>query len=254
MPSPFPGMDPYLEMHWPDVHSTLVVASRRQLQEQLSGSGLVARVEERLVVEAADEYLRSIRGDVVIGERDERPFAGSSSSAVAVAEPLVLPAEPVTQRSIAITDASTNRVVTVIEYLSPSNKLPGDGREQYLRKQRECIDANINLVEIDLVRTGEHVIAYPYQRLPKSHQTTYIACAYRAALDKQWEIYRMPFGQRLPIIRIPLRRSDKDITLDVQKAVDQAYEEGAFDTINYDKPCHPPLSDEERAAAKLEPR
>lgn len=229
-------MDPYLEAHWGSLQLLLTFASAQQIRAQTRDAGLVARLDERLVLEVNFEHLHRLE------------------TAVALTNPLVLPAEPVTQRSIAITDAQTGKVITVIEYLSPSNKLPGDGREQYLRKQRECMDANINLVEIDLVRTGEHVIAYPYTRLPKSHQTTYIACAYRAALDKQWEIYRMPFDQRLPIIRIPLRRTDRDITLDVQKAVDQAYEEGAFDTINYAKPCHPSLTEEERRVAKLEPR
>lgn len=54
MKSPFPGMDPYLERHWRDVHATLVVLSRGMLQPQL-GAGLRARIEERLVVELPDE-------------------------------------------------------------------------------------------------------------------------------------------------------------------------------------------------------
>ena len=36
MPSPFPGMDPYLEGNlWPDVHQALASEIRRQLANQL---------------------------------------------------------------------------------------------------------------------------------------------------------------------------------------------------------------------------
>ena len=48
MPSPFPGMDPYLEQHWGDVHSSLVIYARNQLQKVLPRD-LRARVEEHLL-------------------------------------------------------------------------------------------------------------------------------------------------------------------------------------------------------------
>ena len=44
-------MDPYLQRHWRDVHATLIVLSRSELQRQLGG-GLRARIEERLIVES----------------------------------------------------------------------------------------------------------------------------------------------------------------------------------------------------------
>jgi len=240
MPSPFPGMDPYLEPFWPDVHSTLITHSRSLLQRQLTGSGLVARVEERLIVEQPFESPHSFRGDVVLSDRDPRRV--NSAGSTAVAEPIVIPAEALPQRSIAITDSAGGDVVTVIEFVSPSNKLSGDGRDQYIRKQYDCIRANVNLVEIDLVRTGKHVVYYPADRLEPRMQSTYIICTFRAVGGKRYELYPVRLEQRLPTIRIPLRYTDADITLDLQAVLNQTYEEGAFDNIDYTRPCVPPLT------------
>src|SRR5438132_6084887 len=49
MPSPFPGMDPYLEAHWRDVHASLIIYARDALQGVLPGS-LRARAEERVLL------------------------------------------------------------------------------------------------------------------------------------------------------------------------------------------------------------
>src|SRR5207244_3370983 len=51
MKSPFPGMDPYLEAHWLDVHTRLVAYSADALNEKLPEE-LIARSEERVAVEA----------------------------------------------------------------------------------------------------------------------------------------------------------------------------------------------------------
>ncbi|GAF93704.1 unnamed protein product, partial [marine sediment metagenome] len=62
--------------------------------------------------------------------------------------------EPISQGYIEIIDAgSGNRVITVIEFLSPSNKAPGEGQYLYLQKRWEAKAAGVSLVEIDLTRT-----------------------------------------------------------------------------------------------------
>src|SRR5437763_15855468 len=89
MKSPFPCMDPYLELHWRDVHATMIVYMKEQLQPQLSGP-LRARVEERLVVESPLDEGREIYPDVRVFESKPSPRQASASGAV-VAEPLVIP-------------------------------------------------------------------------------------------------------------------------------------------------------------------
>ena len=53
MKSPFPGMDPYLERYWGDVHAKLMVYACDQINECLP-KDLLARVEETVYVDADD--------------------------------------------------------------------------------------------------------------------------------------------------------------------------------------------------------
>jgi hypothetical protein len=248
MPSPFPGMDPYLEAHWRDVHASLVIYARDALQGVLPNS-LRARAEERVLLETPQgigkhplfpdvrvvEYRRELqRGDVA-----------QLDTEVAVAEPLLVDAEfdRETETFIEIIDpASGNRVVTVIEFLSPSNKSPGLNREQYLRKQREVFNSNTNLVEIDLNRFGTHTLAFPLQHLKPRGHTGYMAAVRRATRRGMAEVYLMYLWDRLPALKIPLRPDDADVQLDLQSLVEQCYRNGAYEgTLNYSVDPEPPL-------------
>ena len=115
MKSPFPGMDPYLEQYWRDVHHRLVTYACDQLQFTLPG-GLRARMEERVFVESQGGEYRPIYPDVFVVEHPKpQASAAMAESEVAVAEPVVLhlPREPVSQGFLEIIDAgSGHRVVT----------------------------------------------------------------------------------------------------------------------------------------------
>src|SRR5258708_29396203 len=100
---------------------------------------------------------------------------------------------------------SGNRVVRVIEFLSPRNKSPGPNREQYLRKQREVCSSKANLVEIDLNRFGTHALAFPLEHVKPQGRTAYMVCVRRAARRGKAEVYPMPLWDRLPIFNVPLR-------------------------------------------------
>ena len=255
MKSPFPGMDPYLERHWRDVHGSLVFLAKKALQAQL-GEGLIARSEERLIVEEAGEYARSIYPDVRVVEHGLRgPLAMPGYSGIAVAEPLVLQveSEPLIERFVEILDTSAGgRVVTVIEFISPTNKRPGEGQRQYQKKQQECVTAGVNLAEIDLTRQGDRKLLVSRGQVPPAARATYQACIYRAwikgrsGLMGQYELYGLPLQSRLPAIRIPLREQDADVALDLQSLVDGAYEAGGYGrTLNYHRPPEPALSVED---------
>jgi hypothetical protein len=255
MKSPFPGMDPYLEAHWRDVHAALIVYIRDHLQDQLVGGKLRARVEERLVVEADDVAIRAINPDVRVFESARGDEGGGVAIAAPTAEPLIipLPAEDQTETYIEIIERGTHdRLVTVIELLSPTNKLGADARRAYAIKRQEVRSAGANRVEIDLTRAGHRQLAaWP---VPKSHRTTFQACVTRAHDRSQprAEVYRMPLEQPLPVINVPLRPTDKDVTINLQALVDQAYRRGAYDDIDYTRPPVPPLSRSDAAwAAEL---
>jgi hypothetical protein len=162
-----------------------------------------------------------------------------------VAEPLVVHLEqdePVRQGFIEILDIkSGRRVVTVIELLSPSNKRPGPGRRLYLKKQAELRDGGVSLVEINLNRTGRHVLTLPFDQIPSGHRSPYAACVRRGWSPGEVEYYPIPIRERLPAIRIPLRRDDPDVVLDLQALVDHCYEAAGYDDIDYGEDPDPPL-------------
>ena len=245
MPSPFPGMDPYLEAHWRDVHARLIIYASDALQGVLPQS-LRARVEERVVLETPEGLGdHPLYPDVRVVEfKPRRGLETRSESKVAVAEPLLVDLEtgPATETYLEIIDReSGNRVVTVIEFLSPANKAPGGGREQYVRKQREVCSSDTNLVEIDLNRSGPHTLAFPLDNLKPQAHTAYMGCVRRPKRDKA-EVYLMPLWQRLPVMKIPLRPEDADVPLDLQALIEQCYRNGAYEgTLNYAFDPDPPL-------------
>jgi hypothetical protein len=245
--SPFPGMDPYLEQYWGDIHSSLIVYIKDQINEQLP-NGLQARVEESVMVDD-DHRSRTIFPDVsVIEERDD---ASEGGVAVAVAQtteviasPLMVPLidEQKVDRHIEIIDASRGgRVVTAIELLSPSNKREGAGRVAYLQKQKDYIQSEVNLVEIDLVRSGVFTVAVPNERVPNSCKTPYLICIRRALRRGEAELIPITLYERLPNFLIPLRATDKDIVLRLQPLVDDCYQRGRYASIDYDRHPFPPL-------------
>jgi hypothetical protein len=165
---------------------------------------------------------------------------------VALAEPLIVHIEqdePVRQGFIQILDVkSGRRVVTVIEVLSPSNKIPGLGRDLYVKKQKELKAGEVSLVEIDLLRTGSRVLSAPADSIPEEHRTPYAACVRRGWKFFEVEYYRIPLRERLPAIAIPLRQGDVDVALDIQAILNECIDEGRYiEDIDYSEQPDPPL-------------
>ncbi|MFW6171942.1 MAG: DUF4058 family protein [Planctomycetota bacterium] len=252
MKSPFPGMDPYLEQYWRDIHHRFLTYACDDLQDRLPGD-LRARLEERVCVESDFAAWHATYPDVRVVERATSGRRVTAVSEGGVAEPLVIHAdsEPATEGYIEIIDVgSGNRVVTAIELLSDSNKQPGEGQSQYRRKQREYIQGGVNLVEIDLLRSGSRVLAVPSGCIPPSHRTTYQVCVTRAGQTRTYEVYRVPIQEPLPAIRVPLRETDPDVALNLQSLIDRCYHHGRYDDINYKVGPYPPLAAEDAAWAE----
>ena len=255
MASPFPGMDPYLEEFWRDVHARLVIYAADQLQSRLP-SDLRARVEERVVVEPIAGEHRNVYPDIRVVERGRGSGAAAGATGAAIAEPLILnlSSEPMTETYVEIIDIGTGKhVVTVLEVLSLSNKLAGESREQYGQKRAALQASGVSLVEIDLLRAGQRGLSVPYDYLPVTHRTTYQVCVRRGWRPMQAEVYRAPLRERLPVIGVPLRETDADVPLDLQALVDQCYRNGGYDDdIDYRRPPRPPLEpDDDRWSDEL---
>src|SRR5262245_49912842 len=98
MPSPFPGMDPYLEAHWRDIHAGLIIYARDALQGALP-RGLRARVEESVLLETPEglgdhPLFPEVR---VVEYAPRRQTEAQPEAGVAVTEPLLVEVEPVTE-------------------------------------------------------------------------------------------------------------------------------------------------------------
>ncbi len=261
MQSPFPGMDPFLEAHWGDIHQRIVLYAADQLQSQLPAD-LRARVEERVLLQTADEIVRMIAPDVRIRESTS-PLARDGVSVdeagpvatLTTADPLVvqLPEaehEAVTESFLEIRDVgSGGRVVTTIEVLSLSNKYGAEGQTQYLRKVRELRQSQVSLVEINLLRAGVRSMLVSESLIPKSHRTAYLTSVVRGWKWSAVEIYRMPLREKLPKIGVPLREHERDVILDLQALIDQCYDRGAYNDIDYRSDPQPPFGDNDAAWA-----
>jgi hypothetical protein len=242
-------MDPYLERYWRDVHSRLVTYACDQIQERLPAD-LIARIEERLFVETPEGPARSIHADIGVMERGRGRSGAGILEGIAVADPEIVftgEEEPFAERSIEIVEArSGHRVITAIEFQSPSNKIPGSGKDLYLRKVEEFRQARVSLVEIDLVRSGVRLLGGSPSTVNDPGRTAYAACIHRGWEQYKFEIYRFSLRERLPAIRIPLRESDSDIPLELQALVDLAYVRGRYGVeIDYSFPPDPPLDEKD---------
>jgi hypothetical protein len=248
----FPGMDPYLEdpRFWSGVHNRLIVYIADTLGPQISPR-YVAAVEERVYVEGPG---REVIPDVSVRQvRPERPFATAATLEADAPVIVLVPSEPVRETYVAILDLqASERVVTVIEVISPSNKLAGPGRESYLAKQREILSSDVHLVEIDLLRQGPHVLVVPEVRArQRCGGYDYLTCVNRAGRRGAYELYPSRLRDRLPRVRIPLSDGDPDVSLDVQAVIGQAYDAGGYhNRIDYTRPCSPSLSPDDREWAQ----
>jgi len=227
----------------------LTMYSADQLQPRLPAD-LVARAEEQVVI-GCEGRPGALRPDVKIVEpyslhepSDSFPSGGGE---VAFAEPVVVMLEPDVHRWIEVVD-SAGKLITVIEVLSPKNKSE-DGQPSYRRRQRTYIAGGINLVEIDLLRKGERVLSIPTEEIPDWTRTPYLVCVYRASEPGQREIYPVGLRDRLPAIRVPLRASDRDVALEIQPLVNEAFERGRYWKLDYHRELEPPLSSEDEAWA-----
>jgi Protein of unknown function (DUF4058) len=249
MKSPFPGMDPYLERHWEDVHSALIGYIRDALQPQLS-EDLIARMEEKVYVED-DSEVRLRRPDVRIVENPTpwNPEAGGASTAV-LDEPMLLKpvGDPIRQRSVLIYDSAGHRIITAIEVLSPWNKSPGKAVNQYLENRDKYINSEMNLVEIDLIRTGDWTAMIGPFLIPEKARTTYRVTITEPELRGPLH-YPISIRAKLPTIKIPLRPQDKPARLNLQELIDKAYTMGRYNRIDYTQPCTPPMIGPEKTWA-----
>lgn len=247
MPSPFPGMDPYLEDPelWRGLHHRLISAADDQLQPQLIPRGYVVDVQSRIWLE---EPPRSIYPDVAVLKEEAR----AHSREMAVESGTTLADEPVRVRSRAtevredyleIYEESTRKLITGIELISPTNKSDRRGRLLYVRKRRELRRAGVNEVEIDLLRGGRPVVRLPESIIDKIQPGGYVVNILRSK-NPDYEFYPIDLRSSLPRIGIPLKPGEPDVVLDLQLALTSVYDTKFYSLrIDYSREPVPALSE-----------
>jgi hypothetical protein len=234
-------MDPYLERHWEDVHTRLIGYVADALQPQLA-EDLIARMEEKVYVEdEGDRRIRKPAVRIVESPTAWEPEAGATATAV-LDEPMLLEpvGDPIRERTVLIYDSIGNRIVTAIEILSPWNKSPGKAVETYLAKREEYLNADMNLVEIDLVRTGDWKKMIGPFLVPQRGRTSYRVTVSESQRSRPWH-WPISIRAKLPTIKIPLRQQDTPASLNLQELIEKAYVMGRYDRIDYSQPCTPEL-------------
>ncbi len=268
MPSPFPGMDPYLEGYlWPDVHSALANKIRQQLTPRLKPR-YVARLEISVIQDSPPETEISIMYpdvEVVMTRQHEESKGQRISEAMAeyavldsetvAAEPPdepPIPPAPLTIPllesvevklvTVEIRDVAHHELVTCIEILSPINKREL-GLTKYRQKRSRLRQAGVHILEIDLLRRGTRSLTHP--RIP---DVSYLVTLTRAFAG-QVEVWPLKLQDTLPILPVPLRTPDPDVPLNLLAALTAIYDEAAYElSLDYSQPPPPPpLSAEDMA-------
>lgn len=248
MPSPFPGMDPYLEGPglWPDVHHEIISVARAFLNERIRPK-YVARIDERVYLADEDDPDRKrivpdLRIAVSPGREDRISSGGAATLDIAEPIRLITRGElEIRESRIEILNRLDRSIVTVIEVVSPANKVSGSrGRESFGRKRSEVMYSASHWVEIDLLRNGSSLTA---RRGLKPHH--YLVHISRIDGGPEGSVWPILLSQKLPVVQIPLLPGDADVPLDLQQVLDAGYQRAAYDLeIDYHQPPVPPLEGE----------
>jgi Protein of unknown function (DUF4058) len=259
MPSPFPGIDPYLEgQHfWEDFHPRFLTYCSDALNEILP-QGYIAQLGERIrLVELSQKKAKLVLPDIAVIEEADKPSRRvahrSKVAGVLTLEPVTIPLPSVETEIrdvwIEIRRGTSRTPLTVIELLPPTNKI-GDGLVEYKLKRRSLIRQKIHLVELDLLLGG--------RRLPMSLPLPvgdYFAFISRAQRRPNSDVYAWTVRDALPSVPIPLMAGTPDVALDLADVFATTYERGRYARlIDYAAPPSVLRKPEDRAWAQKQAR
>ncbi|MEM9265745.1 MAG: DUF4058 family protein [Cyanobacteria bacterium P01_F01_bin.13] len=242
MPSPFPGMDPYLEQptFWSSFHSRLIVAIADTLAPQLRPHYFI-EVETRTYTDTPDgELLVGIPDAVVLaGIAQSKPQPEPAPTTVGQFQPqtvtLPMPTE-IKERYLEVREVGSNAVIAVIEVLSPKNKRKGKGRNVYEEKRQAILISSSHLIEIDLLRGDSPM---PMQgAVDLAHYHVLVSSAEQRP---QATLYAATVCDPLPEFPVPLKTTDEAVLVNLQAIFAGVYERASYDLrIDYSQPLTSP--------------
>jgi hypothetical protein len=242
-------MDPYIERPavWSQFHGEFVYKIRKHVAVALP-TNLTAIVDRHVYVVEPDEdpapfgMPDTFVSDDGSGVPEDGPATATLPAPVRVTLPRV---RREGNRFIRIVDEDGQRVVTVIEVLSPSNKRTGEDRDAYLAKRGEYLASHLNLVEIDFLRGG---LRMPVDVPPAADYLVLVSRAVEYPAAGVW-----PFGvrERFPTVPVPLGREVAELGLDLSLPFREAYDDGHYGRlVKYGRPPTPALREPDATWAR----
>ena len=247
MPTPFPGMDPFLEQPelWPDLHNSLIPALRNDLAPKLRPRYYLT-IEERLYLAEIESKTLTGRADVAIVGSPQAistpaPVLERDQSAVMMVE-LPIP-DQIRETFLEVRETGVNKVITVVEILSPTNKRPGPGRNLYQQKRLNLLNTQTHLVEIDLLRAWA-----PMPMGGAGHQAHYRILISEAEQRPMARLLLFSIRQPIPRFRLPLQSDDEEPEVDLGRLLRDLYDLAGYDLrLNYQAEPPPPLANDDAA-------
>lgn len=237
-----------MQSRWSDVHTRLIGYLCDQLAVTLPDD-LVVLAEESIALQAPGQGPEGRKLDVAVLDPEESWRSGerplwkpeiSPETAQRLVAPVLIQVEPETARWVEI-QSSSGKLITVIEILSPSNKTSA-GREKFDGKVVDLLQANVHVVEVDLVRGG---IARGQDVSPNWPASPGQIVVMRALSQGDYEVYPCPLRQPIPAVHLPLREGEPDGVMDLQPLVDRCWVMGKYWTLDRSQPPNPPLEQED---------
>ena len=230
MPSPFPGMDPYLEEpdEWGSFHSRFITSLSDYLMDAVAPNFFAHIVEHFWFTTSDDPAFVEI--ELGGGLMAQAPAVRTETRPV---EPLY--DVEMRDRWIEMRPRYDQEAVTILEVLSPFKKVPGtQSRETFLRKRRTVTASRTHWIEIDLLRAGERPDEV-------AGQSDYYALLKRGGQPPPFEGWLFDVRDRMPTIAVPLRPPFEDVPLNLQAVFETVYARGHYaEAIDYSGPPPPP--------------
>ncbi|HEY9804503.1 MAG TPA: DUF4058 family protein [Leptolyngbyaceae cyanobacterium] len=252
MTSPFSGMNPYLENPdlWSEVHHRLITAIADDISSHLSEKYRVAIAKRTYRLNSEDSLLIGIPDVAILAIKpqvENSDLSASNTATITLSEnksvtvTVPLPLE-IKEGYLEIREVSTGRVITVIEVLSPTNKLTKEGRSSYLKKREQLLESDTNLLEIDLIRSGE--IMPIIANIPN---TDYRILIIRSHCLPSAQLFAFTVRDSIPSFPIPLQKGEAEIEVNLQDILLGIYQRARFDlTLNYHQNPVPDLLEKDR--------
>jgi hypothetical protein len=240
-------MDPYLEHPaiWQDVHNSLIAAMRDVLSPLVAPRYYVA-LERRAYLLTPDDIVFVGRPDLSVATKSPMIAIAPTLQNNGVLE-IELPInEEIGLDYLEIHEVVSGQLITVIELLSPTNKINQEGRQQYLQKRLQTLRTRTNLIEIDLLRAGE-----PMPFVSRPLQSDYRILISRSHQRPRGQLHYFNLRQAIPSFSVPLLPGESEPVLDLNTILHDLYARARFDLrLDYTKTPVPPLSVEDDAWAK----